>query len=97
PSAGGRPPLVGACAAILAIATVTGCASQGARWQSGPPSPTPGASVLTLTPTADAEAIPPADPVKAELAFGHLDTVTLTNPQGKVVKGDFSADKSAWS
>jgi lipoprotein-anchoring transpeptidase ErfK/SrfK len=96
--AGARRRLVGACAAIFALGLVAGCGSgQGARWQAGPPSPTPGASNMVITPAADAKDISPVDPVKVEVAFGHLDAVTLTNPQGKVVKGDFSADKSTWT
>lgn len=98
PSRGG---FVAVFIALLALGLVAACgtAGTGVRWQAAgsTPSPTPGASSLVITPAADTKDISPTDPVKVELAFGTLDSVTLTNPQGKVVKGDFDAAKSTWT
>jgi lipoprotein-anchoring transpeptidase ErfK/SrfK len=46
---------------------------------------------------ADAKDVSPTDQVTVQLLHGTLETVSLTNPQGRAVKGEFDAAKSMWS
>lgn len=43
-----------------------------------------------------AQDVSPAAPVTVNAAGGTLSSVTMTNPEGKVVKGAFSADRTSW-
>ncbi|WP_370643830.1 Ig-like domain-containing protein [Amycolatopsis sp. DSM 110486] len=54
-------------------------------------------ATLTLAPAANAKDVAPGDPVKVTVADGTLDSVTLTNPDGKQVQGQPSADKKSWA
>jgi lipoprotein-anchoring transpeptidase ErfK/SrfK len=99
-SRGGR--LVGALAVAMTLAMISACTGgNGASWRgpagaSGSPGTSSGPSQLVLAPATGAKDVSPADPVTATLDGGTLDSVTLTNPDGKSVKGDFDADKKSW-
>lgn len=63
------------------------------------PSPTPiiDPAVLTVSAASGATGVSPVVPVKVAVAHGELAKVSLVNPDGKVVKGAVSADKTTWS
>jgi len=89
---------------VLALGVTAACSGTGVSWRNpgdtstGPASTdAAGASNLSVTPAGDAKNVAPADPVTATIAGGTLDTVTLTNAEGKQVTGEFSADKSSWT
>src|SRR5262245_41691520 len=89
--------LVGAIAGLLVLGATSACG--GASWQ--PPgaaggSPTLPPAVFTFGYAADAKEISPTDPVTVSVAGGTLDTVTLTNPEGKQVQGELDATKTSW-
>jgi lipoprotein-anchoring transpeptidase ErfK/SrfK len=52
---------------------------------------------LTTKPAAGTKDVAPGDPVQVTVADGALETVTLTNPEGKPVAGQLAADKRSWS
>lgn len=51
----------------------------------------------TTQPPDGATTINPTAPVNVTVSNGVLDTVTLTNPQGRVVQGQFSPDRKTWT
>lgn len=58
----------------------------------------PVVSAQTQTQPPDgATGINPTAPVNVTVSNGALDTVTLTNPQGRVVRGQFSPDRKTWT
>ncbi|MDQ3405866.1 MAG: Ig-like domain-containing protein [Actinomycetota bacterium] len=54
------------------------------------------AAKVTATPSADATDVSPAGPISVAVADGSLQTVTLTNPEGKEVKGELAQDEKSW-
>ncbi|WP_051115005.1 L,D-transpeptidase [Actinokineospora enzanensis] len=52
---------------------------------------------IVATPAADAKDASPGGPITVAVTDGTLSAVTLTNPDGKQVKGDLSADKTTWT
>lgn len=52
---------------------------------------------LELLPKNAAKDVSPIDPVEVRASQGTIDEVSLTNPEGKEVKGDLAADKSSWA
>jgi lipoprotein-anchoring transpeptidase ErfK/SrfK len=96
--------LVGLFAALLAIGVTSACAG-GAQWRNpgqvvdengNVTSPPPPASQLVLTPKQGAKNLSPVEPITAELVGGSLESVTLTNPDGRPVKGEFDTEKRTW-
>ncbi|GLZ38324.1 Ig-like domain-containing protein [Actinokineospora sp. NBRC 105648] len=57
---------------------------------------TPAAKVVA-TPAADAKDASPAGPITVAVTDGKLEAVTLTNAEGKQVKGELSEDKATWT
>jgi lipoprotein-anchoring transpeptidase ErfK/SrfK len=49
------------------------------------------------TPALGATGLSPTDPITVTVAKGTIDDLTLTNPDGKVVLGTVSADKTSWT
>jgi len=91
----------GVVAALAALGVTTACSGSGATWQAagvagGPSSSAPTPSELTVSLAADATNVSPADPVTVSISNGSLQSVTLTNADGKAVNGDFDAAKSTW-
>ena len=95
-----RVRLVGVVVAVLGLGLGTACGSgHKAEWQGGGAdntSPPPGAAQLVISPAAGAKDISPADPVKVDVVNGTLEAVTLKNPTGKIVQGEFDTDKKSW-
>ncbi|MDQ2838375.1 MAG: Ig-like domain-containing protein [Actinomycetota bacterium] len=56
-----------------------------------------GPAVLTISAVKGAVDVSPVVPVKVAVAGGSLASVTLTNPEGKAVKGALDAAKTSWS
>jgi hypothetical protein len=95
--------IVGVLACVIALGITAACSGSGAQWSPGATSSdgggttsAPADSQFTVVPAADAKDVSPAEPVTVQLSGGTLDTVTLTNPDGKVVKGDYASDKASW-
>jgi lipoprotein-anchoring transpeptidase ErfK/SrfK len=57
--------------------------------------PVVSAQVVT-EPSDGATGISPIAPVRVSVSHGVLDAVSLTNPDGKAVAGQFSSDKTSW-
>ncbi|MFL6143639.1 MAG: Ig-like domain-containing protein [Labedaea sp.] len=55
------------------------------------------AAKITVAPAPGAADVAPGDPITVTVADGTLGSVTLTNPDGKQVAGQLSADKSSWT
>jgi lipoprotein-anchoring transpeptidase ErfK/SrfK len=55
-----------------------------------------GPSALALAPAANASNVPVTDPVTVTAAAAVIDTVTLTDTQGKQVAGEFDAARHTW-
>jgi lipoprotein-anchoring transpeptidase ErfK/SrfK len=75
--------------------------SSGAGQSSGQATPSSAATVepavLTVDPASGTTTVSPADPIKVAVTGGMIVAVTVTNSQGKVVRGATSADKTSWS
>ncbi|HEX2903228.1 MAG TPA: Ig-like domain-containing protein [Jatrophihabitans sp.] len=54
-------------------------------------------ATVTVSAANGATDVNPSVPVKVAVAGGSISDVTLTNPEGKVVKGTLSADKRSWA
>jgi len=54
-------------------------------------------AVFHLTPASNATEVNPVTPVKIAVTGGSLSAVSLTNFEGKQVKGTLAADKQSWS
>jgi lipoprotein-anchoring transpeptidase ErfK/SrfK len=94
--------LVGLLLGVLAVGGTAACG--GAQWrapgQTGSgdeQTPPPAASSLAVTPATNAKNISPAAPVTVQIANGQLETVSVTNADGREVKGEFDAAKSTWT
>ncbi len=94
----------GAVAVVLAVGLTAACGSGGVKWRAAgstgdgdaPSTSSPQSAQLTLSHTADAKNVSPADPVTVQISNGSLETVSLTNSTGKQVRGEFDAEKKAW-
>jgi lipoprotein-anchoring transpeptidase ErfK/SrfK len=87
-------------AVVAIVGVVSACRSGGALWQSGSTpgatSSAPEANQLSVTPAANARDFSPADTVTVTIATGTLDKVSLTNSEGRAVKGEFDDAKTSW-
>ena len=89
---------------LVAVLTLGACSSEptvsasgtsGGGPTSAPATPQP--AKLTVSPAAGAQDVPPGEPVGVQVADGTIVSVTLTNPDGKQVQGQTSADKKSWN
>lgn len=87
--------VLGALVAVIGVATATACASANANWRE-PTGPPPASAELLVSHAADATGVSPAEPVSVEVTGGTLQTVTLTNPDGKLVAGEYDTTKTSW-
>ncbi|RZQ64472.1 L,D-transpeptidase [Amycolatopsis suaedae] len=86
-----------ALAGVLALSACSGGgATPSAPDPAGGDSPAAPAK-LTVQPAGGARDVAPADPVQVSVADGALESVTLTNPDGKQVAGQVSPDKRSWT
>ena len=51
---------------------------------------------IATTPGDDAKDVSPVEPVEVRVSGGDLDSVTMTNADGKEVKGELAEDKTTW-
>lgn len=79
-------------AAVLAAA----CTSGGKTAGDGQVPDAPVAKI-TAEPAADARDVPVRQPVTIRVAAGTFTDVKLTNAEGKLVQGDFNADRTVWT
>jgi lipoprotein-anchoring transpeptidase ErfK/SrfK len=94
--------LVGLMLGVLAVGGSTACG--GAQWRApgqtgagGQESPPPAASAMEVSPASNAKNVSPATPVTVQIANGQLETVSVTNAEGREVKGEFDAAKGMWT
>ncbi|MDJ0418882.1 L,D-transpeptidase [Rhodococcus opacus] len=93
-----RTPILIALAILLVLLAAcapsdTGSSPGGDANPSAPADPGP---TITVTPTDGADTVNPADPVSVESTGGTLESVTMTNSEGKVIDGIFTPDRIAW-
>ncbi|SDI64771.1 Lipoprotein-anchoring transpeptidase ErfK/SrfK [Actinokineospora alba] len=89
--------LVGA--GLVAVLAMTGCTTTGAGTATsvgGGLVEQPEPAKITVSPAAGAKDVGPGGPIAVSVADGTLEKVTLTNPDGKQVKGELAADKKSW-
>ena len=101
-SAGRRPRrLVQSAAAVGAVLSIgmviASCGSSGATGAEPDAQPELVAVTLATSVPDGAEDISPLDPVTVTATDGKLAKVSMTNPQGVAVEGEFSDDKLAWT
>ena len=60
-------------------------------------SPAAAPARVTVSAANGATDVSPAKPVQVRVLGGALSAISLTNPQGKVVKGSLAADKTSWT
>ncbi|WP_436502129.1 L,D-transpeptidase [Actinokineospora sp. HUAS TT18] len=84
---------------FLTLALAVGCTSEtaGSGSGSGGGGDAPPKAKLVAQPAADATDVLPTDPVTITVTEGTIDAVTLTNDEGKAVKGAVAADKLSWT
>ncbi|UVS82329.1 Ig-like domain-containing protein [Actinokineospora sp. UTMC 2448] len=90
-----RQTLLGAL--LLALALLTACTSQTTGDAVAPQADIPPVAKITATPADAAKDVPVTEPVRIAVAEGALDSVELTNPDGKPVDGELAEDKASWS
>ncbi|EWC62571.1 hypothetical protein UO65_2161 [Actinokineospora spheciospongiae] len=91
-------------AGLVAALALGGCTSGGAASTAGGGGEQPAAeqsvakaAAVTTSPAAGAVDVGPGGPVTVTVVDGALETVSLTNPEGKQVKGTLSADRTSWA
>ncbi|MGQ0839316.1 L,D-transpeptidase [Actinokineospora sp.] len=84
---------------LLVFALLAACTSEtgglpggGGQAQDAPPK-----AKLTAVPVADATEVPVSEPVKVAVTEGAIDSVELTNADGKAIAGKVAADKLSWT
>jgi lipoprotein-anchoring transpeptidase ErfK/SrfK len=97
--------------AVVAVLALAGCSSDpgpapagelnapnnvGGGQQAAPPVVKPAANIK-ISPGAGATDVSPAQAIGVAVTDGTIETVTLTNPEGKQVTGKLSDDKTAWT
>ncbi len=91
-------------AGLVAVLALTGCTTGGTSAAStgggggdgGAAQEQPPVRIIA-TPAVDADDVSPGGPVSIAVTDGSLQTVTLTNPDGKQVKGELAEDKRSWT
>lgn len=80
---------------IVALSACTGFAAPGGQVSPGPAHLATDFRIVP-EPAFDAVAVSPVQPVSLTVTDGTLTSLTLSNPAGKEVLGEFSEDRSAW-
>ncbi|ELB90948.1 hypothetical protein Rwratislav_21668, partial [Rhodococcus wratislaviensis IFP 2016] len=92
-----RTPILLALAFLIAVLAACAPSGTGSSSPSGGADPaTPAAPTITLVPADGTDTVNPADPVSVDTSGGTLDSVTMTNNEGKVIEGIFTPDRIAW-
>lgn len=90
--------IAGVLAGLVALAVTTACGPGAtASWnsQGGAAGPALGPK-LVFSQADKATRVSPSDPISVSVVDGTLDSVTLTNPDGRQVKGAFDDAKTQW-
>ncbi|KZF10382.1 L,D-transpeptidase, partial [Rhodococcus sp. EPR-147] len=85
---------------VALVALVAGCTVGSGDGSSGAAAPTTAAAPVaqvTENPVAGAVDVSPVAPISVSVADGTLTQVALTNPDGKVVQGALSPDKTSYA
>lgn len=88
-----------AAAAVAAVLALGGCTiSDGDAGSAGPAASTTQVSeaAIAFTPADPATPVNPLSPIRVDVTQGTLTSVTLTNPEGKVVEGITTPDQTSW-
>ncbi|EME24064.1 hypothetical protein G419_00885 [Rhodococcus triatomae BKS 15-14] len=86
-----------ALAAIVAtIALVAGCSGDSGSPGSGAPGSQESEATITFTPADLGAPVDPVRPITVDVTGGALTSVTLTNPDGKVIDGITTPDQTSW-
>ncbi len=96
-----RGRVVGALLSLASLIAVTACGSAGsaAEWrQPGGSTTSPAESGVQLTYShhKDATGVSPAQPVSVQVIDGTLDSVTLTEANGTLIKGELTNGNALW-
>ena len=86
-----------AAAAVVTALLLGGCTTG----ESGPSGPAVAASQesaasIAFTPADTSAAVNPLSPIRVDVTQGTLTSVTLTNPDGKVIAGITTPDGTSW-
>ena len=90
-----RPGHLAAVLVVLLLALVAAACAPAADQPAGPATPPPGPEI-TVSPADGAAAVNPLEPVSVATIGGTLETVTLTNDEGRVIEGIFTPDRLSW-
>ncbi|NHU49194.1 MULTISPECIES: Ig-like domain-containing protein [Rhodococcus] len=91
-----RTPVLIALAILLVL--LAACAPSGTGSSpGGDANPSaPAVPTITVTPADGTDTVNPAEPVSVETTGGTLETVAMTNNEGKVIAGIFTPDRITW-
>ncbi|RMI31029.1 L,D-transpeptidase [Nocardia stercoris] len=81
---------------LASAAVLAACTKSSGPSGSGPAAPAAPVAKVTFEPADGATDVNPLAPVSLSVANGHIDQVALSNPNGKQVTGQLSADKSGF-
>lgn len=89
---------IGAACIALATTLAAGCtiSADDNGDANASPTATVSAAVVSITPADDGDPVSPLSPVRVDVAQGTLTSVTLTNPDGKVIPGITTPDGTSW-
>ena len=87
--------LVPLVAVALLAAVLTACGSPSTPSAPASATPPPGPPII-VAPADGVTAVNPLDPVIVATTGGTLETVTMTNDEGRVVEGIFTPDRLSW-
>jgi lipoprotein-anchoring transpeptidase ErfK/SrfK len=86
-----------ACTSSTPGSAINASTSPAGKVSSSSPAVAAQPAVISTSPASGAATkISPSHPITVSVASGRLESVTLTNPQGKVVTGAMSADGTSW-
>jgi lipoprotein-anchoring transpeptidase ErfK/SrfK len=83
-------------ALVATIALVAGCSGDSGSPDGGAPGSQESEATITFTPTDLSAPVDPLRPITVDVTNGTLTSVTLTNPEGKVIDGITTPDQASW-
>ncbi|MGW4477553.1 L,D-transpeptidase [Rhodococcus triatomae] len=91
-----RRSLLALAALVATIALVAGCSGDSGSPGSGAPGSQESEATITFTPADLGAPVDPVRPITVDVTGGALTSVTLTNPDGKVIDGITTPDQTSW-
>ncbi|WP_052030382.1 Ig-like domain-containing protein [Rhodococcus triatomae] len=91
-----RRSLLALAAIVATIALVAGCSGDSGSPGSGAPGSQESEATITFTPADLGAPVDPVRPITVDVTGGALTSVTLTNPDGKVIDGITTPDQTSW-